>query len=94
MNKKIHIRAYSATKLSKKQERITITGLVAFLVGYGVYQTVYATNEASYKYGLNGGLRLTLETPVYDNAPFVCDFISYIPGGEYAISCGVVPPSK
>jgi hypothetical protein len=41
MNKKIHIRAYGAMKLSKKQERLIVIGLAAYLIGYFCYQVAY-----------------------------------------------------
>jgi hypothetical protein len=38
-----------------KKEKILLIGLVALLIGYGIYQTVYATNESSYKTGYSLG---------------------------------------
>jgi hypothetical protein len=41
-------------KFSKK-EKLALIGLVAILVGYGIYQTAYGTNESSYKIGYHYG---------------------------------------
>jgi hypothetical protein len=37
-------------KMTKKEKILTVI-LAIILVGYGIYQTAFATNESSYKYG-------------------------------------------
>jgi hypothetical protein len=42
-------------KLTKKQERIAIIGLLALIICSVGYQWAYGTNESSYKYGYGQG---------------------------------------
>ena len=65
MNKKIHVRAYSAMNIKfTKKEKFILIGLLAVLVGYGAYQTVYG-----YTVGSNG--TVTIHGPKGSWATFI-----------------------